>query len=218
MTLDPASLRERQRAIREAAAAAKAAARAKVEGNPLVQDARQRRRRRRLLLLLLLALLLLLLSRCECGEAPPPPPPPPVVAQPSTPPPPPPPVKKKPPKKKLDAKIAKQDRGTFDPNAASKTPWLTEFRLQVAARSTRLAACFNGAERPGSWRWGVAVNAKAGTVADHVLEPVGWAAVTDEQQACVLTVLSEPRYKLPLDGVADVDAAVPQRVSLVFEF
>jgi hypothetical protein len=211
------TLRARQQDLRSALAQKRRDAQAALHAMPAVQNERRRQRRRRtvLLMLLLVLLLLLLMSRCDC--APPvvaPPTPTPVevtrvapaivVAPPAKP-------------KRWSGRVPAQPRGAYENHASAAPSWLQEFRLQVAARGPRLAACFNGAARPGAWRWGAAVHAKRGAVSDHVLEPVGTGAeVTAEQRACLVKVLSSPAYRLVL--TADDDDSLPARVSLLIEF
>ena len=85
----------------------------------------------------------------------------------------------------------------------------------MAARSPRLAACFEGATRPGALRWTTRVEATTGTVSDQLLEPVLEAdPLRATQRACVLEVLTSPRYTLE----ARDRRSVPPRVSLVIEF
>lgn len=166
-------------------------------------------RRRRRWLLLLLLLLLLLIPPCEEPPAPlaaSAPAPPEVAAafgEPAPPPAPPPP------------RIARRDRPAFEVNAPEPLPWLAAFRLQVAARSPRLAECFVGAARPGALKWTVGVEPRAGLVSDATLEPtLASDAITPAQRACVLDVLAAPAYELD----AGAAPATPARVAMVIEF
>ena len=91
---------------------------------------------------------------------------------------------------------------------------LDDFRLQVAARSPRLALCFKGADRPGALRWNVALNPESGAVSDHVFEPVGAAELSPAQRECMQRTLSSPGYH-----VTQADRqSLSSRVSLVIEF
>ncbi|WNG58351.1 hypothetical protein F0U59_29125 [Archangium gephyra] len=92
---------------------------------------------------------------------------------------------------------------------------MDDFRIQVAARSPRLAQCFSGTERPGALRWTAAVNAASGSVSDHALEPVGTGGeLSGKQRDCVQGVLSSPGYRLKPEQKQDL----PGRVSIVIEF
>lgn len=111
--------------------------------------------------------------------------------------------------------IARKDRPEFGVAPPAPLPWLAAFRLQVSARSPRLATCFIGAERPGRLEWTTTVDRAVGVVSDHSLEPM--LATQDlraEERDCVLSVLSEPHYLL----VAPEGPATPSRVSVVIEF
>jgi hypothetical protein len=212
------ALQARKRDVRRTMAHARTHALAQVSALPAVQRLRARRRQRRLLALLLLCLLLLLLMlRCEAAGPVPLAPPPPTTAAAkiasvplatAT-------VAKRRP---LAGRMSAQPRGRLHNELSAAPEWLQELRLQVAARSPRLAACFNGARRPGAWRWGAAVDAHTGAVSDHTLEPVGSASsVSDKQRECLLNVLSAPRYRLPLAD-DERDPAFARRVSVLIEF
>ena len=165
---------------------------------------------------LAVALLLLLagLVRCECEQ------PPPVVQAPvpalpqkqervSAPVPPPP----RPREPRI--RMGTQSRAGFPEKERVAPTWLEDFRLQVAARSPRLAACFKGESRPGALRWTASVNPESGGVSDHELEPVGASqAPGGEQRQCVLQALSSPAYRLKESQAQ----SLPTRVSLVLEF
>ena len=112
-------------------------------------------------------------------------------------------------------RVARRERPGKPAPTPESLPWLTVFELQVAARSPRLAPCFEGVPRPGALRWSAVVEASRGTVSDHTLEPVlGSDSLDAAQRACVLEVLSTPAYRLaPLD-----ERSTPPRVSLVIEF
>lgn len=208
-----AALAARKKAARASLAEAKRRARAAVDQDPKIRRARRLERLRRALTVVVV-LLLLSLIHCECGPAEPAP----VVA-----------VEAKPPQPKvvvkpkvkpvkpgpLAADMTKQPRPTFVGQGVGAPTWLDEFRLQVSARSVRLATCFNGVERPGALRWVSSVNPTSGTVSDHEFEPIGFGNdLTPEQLACVTGVLKSPVYKLTEPN----QNALPNRISLVIEF
>lgn len=115
----------------------------------------------------------------------------------------------------LHAKLEPQKRPGYLLDARPGPNWLDDFRLQVAARSPRLAECFNGSERGGTFRWTVSVDPKNGTVTGHDFEPLGQSAnLTIGQKACAMRTLSDPSY-LMKNPPAE---ALPNRVSLVLEF
>jgi hypothetical protein len=207
-------LRRRRKALRRSAVLSRRAARERMELVPAVRRERTRRRIRRLVGLAAL-LLLAMLMRCECDTPPPPPPPEPEVkVTPEVKPKPPaPPSRAKP--KPLRDWIARKPRGKYQ-NAPQTSPsWLDDFRLQVAARSPRLAQCFSGSDRPGALRWTTAVNSDSGAVSDHALELVGTGAdLSGKQRECVLGALSSPGYRLKPEH----KQALPNRVSIVIEF
>lgn len=174
------------------------------------------------MLSVLLALLLFLLLRgCECARQSAVPPRPTVVELPTVPPPvvrppaPKPPTAKAKPKRRTRATIASKERPKYESPPPAPAPWLTAFRLQVAARGPLLARCFQGAERPGALKWTSHVDARRGEVSDHTLEPtLQGATLTADRRACLTDALSEPRYRLP-----DPPSATPTtRVSIVIEF
>lgn len=189
-------------------------ARAQVDAMPLVQQARRRRSQRRALLGALI-LLLLLFVRCDCAPQP-------LSAQapeevaaeavdagvkapaPAL-------LKRAP----TNARITPSVRPGYEAGAQQAPEWLNDFRMQVAARSPRLALCFQGADRPGALRWSVALNPGSGSVSDHVFEPVGVAELSTAQRTCLQRTLSQPGYQVTMqDGVQ----RLPARVSLVIEF
>ncbi len=167
--------------------------------------------------LLMAAIVLLFLLLCQCGEGSPEPEPepqpgPPVELEPE-------PVEEPPPvptpKKKHAGTIDRKDRPEFAGRASDRLPWLSAFRMQVSARSPRLATCFIGADAPGALKWTTSVDPREGTVAQHSLESVLLTRdLTRAENECVLAVLQSPLYKLPAEG----DAVTPTRVSLVIEF
>ncbi|MFT5586748.1 MAG: hypothetical protein ACI9VR_004350 [Cognaticolwellia sp.] len=176
----------------------------------LEERKRKQRKRRSRLLLLALLLLLLLVSRCNCVEdlqpaQGPSAPVPELTIEPSTPPEPLP----------IRLPIKRIERPAFETKAMDPLPWLASFRLQVSARSPRLADCFVGAERPGRLRWNAAVDPVRGQVSEQRLEPVSaWDTLTQEQTDCVKGVLAEPAYTLDHGGAP----STPSRVSMVIEF
>ncbi len=208
-----AALRAERRALRERLRERVAAQR----NHPALATALARRRKRRQRALAIAAcilLLLLALMRCECD---PPPPPAPVVTEPvtaplignTTPAPP------KKPKRALKGTIEASDRGAMAVEPTEAPAWLQQFRLQVAARSPKLAACFNGAERPGALRWSALVHAQSGRVSESVVEPVFRGVELDqEQHDCLVARLTETPFKLDEPS----PQAAARRVSLIFEF
>jgi hypothetical protein len=206
-------LRQRKKELRRSVELMKRAARERVEQVPAVQREKRRRHVRRAVTIAAL-LLLAMLTRCECGTAPLAPPPEPVVEpapeektrKPA------PPASKP---KALSDRMERQRRGRYQNEAQTSPSWLDDFRLQVAARSPRLAQCFSGTERPGALRWTAAVNAASGSVSDHALESVGTGGdPSGKQRDCVLGVLSRPAYRLNPEQKQDL----PGRVSIVIEF
>lgn len=195
--------------LRAQLARARRAAQGRVDGIDLVRRARRRKRAKQAVGLAILVALLLMI-RCDCGPAQPGPTgePEPMAdsgAKPARP----------PPSAAMGARVTRQPRAVFTAQAQEAAGWLDEFRLQVAARSPRLAQCFTGAERPGAVRWSVALNPSSGAVFDHQLELVGPdPGIEEKQRACVEQVLSSPAYAL----AADPDEALARRVSLVIEF
>lgn len=102
-------------------------------------------------------------------------------------------------------------RPTYELEAPAPPPWLASLRVQVAARTPRLARCFEGAALPGALKWTAAF--AAGRPSDQRLTPLAsTTSLPAARRACVLKVLSTPGYRLP-DGGAGV-----ARVSLVIEF
>jgi len=171
----------------------------------------RRRRRWWWLLPLLLLLLMLLVPECYCTQVPLDPEPvgvgEPQPTVPGEPVPPEPPLP--------GGRVPRKDRPALPTPAPEPLPWLASFEMQVSARGPRLAACFEGTRHPGALRWSAIVEAGSGTVSDHVLDPVLDADPPDaRQRACLIEVLSTPRYNLsPLD-----DRSTPPKVSLVIEF
>lgn len=201
-----AELEERLRALRARSESA-------IANDPRVQRARRRRRLKRLAAIALL-LLLLLLIRCEGASGPPPAlamvdAGTPVARE----------VARKPPPARVGKKLViaarPVERPAFDTPARPPAEWVDEFRLQVAARSPRLAACFIGSARPGALRWTTLVSLQTGAVGEHDFESMGVSAdLTRRQLDCLQAVLSKPEYLLK-DAPAE---GLPERVSLVLEF
>jgi hypothetical protein len=207
------AMRQRRDELRKSLRLTGRQAREQVEQLPAVRRARARRRLRRTLGVALL-LLLASLVRCECEQ------PPPMEA---------PKVEAKAPaeveverpvptpaqRSPLRARIETQARARYQGPERASPAWIDEFRLQVAARSPRLAQCFTGLDRPGTLRWTASVNPRSGAASDHELEPIGASgALRREQHECVVRALSNPSYRL----TAPQGESLPQRISLVIEF
>jgi hypothetical protein len=207
------AMRQRRNDLRKLLRLTGRQARERIEQQPAVRRARARRRVRRTLGIAVLLLLASLL-RCDC-EGPGPPsvakveekvaeeikkePPVPVPAR-------------RPP---LRAQIEPKARASYQGPERTSPAWIDEFRLQVSARSPRLAQCFTGSDRPGTLRWTSSVNPQSGAVSDHELEPIGAGAdLRREQRECIVRALSSPPYKL----TAPQGESLPQRISLVIEF
>jgi hypothetical protein len=184
-----------------------------------LRPADPRRKRLRFWLLLAIALLLLLLLRdCSC-QTPEPPPGPPAPGAAPEPEPEPEPETDQPEtpraRRKATGRLPHLQRPRFENQAMDPLPWLDDYRLQVAARSPRLAECFVGAPNPGTLEWTASVEPSLGRVSDQSLEPTLLSdALTRRQRACALAVLSEPPYQLESQG----ERATPARVSMVIEF
>lgn len=204
-------LRAQRRAVRARLEQLRRESRARVDALPAIQAARKKRARRRTLASAVLLLLLLFL-RCDCEPAPQPEPTATVPAGLDA-------GSKLPPSKPTkrlasNERLASSARRGYELGAGRSPAWLDDFRMQVAARSPRLALCFQGADRPGALRWSVALNPESGAVSDHLFEPIGAADLTTAQRDCVQKVVSSPVYR-----VAEADRqSVPGRVSLVIEF
>ncbi len=112
-------------------------------------------------------------------------------------------------------RIARRNRPAYESKVLDPLPWLASFRLQVSARSVRLAECFVGAPRPGTLKWTASVEPAQGRVSDQTIEPTLQSdELTRQQRACVFGVLSEPVYQLESDG----ERSTPARVGMVIEF
>lgn len=170
----------------------------------------KRRRWRRWALLAALLLLLFLLRDCRCAPEPALPTPAPAKAPSVEEAPEPDPV----PRPVPNLQMKRLDRPEIAIPAPRKLPWLDVFRMQVAARSPRLAACFVGMDHPGQLRWTTSVEPVTGRVSDHTLDPILLTGtLTRSQQECVFEVLETPPYRLSPEG-----RATPTRVGLVIEF
>ena len=206
------AFRERRAELRRSLLEARGRARAAVDQQPQVKRERRRRNLRRALGLVLLALLLSFI-RCDCQ-----PPPAPVASQPPATPDaavPRPPVVAKPKPKPLQAQVPQRPRAIYEASPQAPAGWLQELRLQVAARSPRLAECFTGAQGPGALRWAASLNPESGVVSDHELVVVGTGEqLPRAQRECLIKVLSTPRYWL----VGAPAGTAPDRVGMVIEF
>ncbi len=122
------------------------------------------------------------------------------------------PAAKSPPPK---LRIERLDRPEYKSEVPEVLPWVASFRLQVEARSPRLAECFVGAQRPGRLKWTAAVEPGEGRVSDFTIEPtVAEEVLTKQQRSCVIAVLSEPPYRLE----GGDERSTPSRVGMVIEF
>ena len=207
------AFRVRQKAARKKVALLQHQALQRALAIPAVRRERTRQRLRRIGTALLL-LLLLCLVRCECETVPPPQQPAKAPAVPVLKV-----AKPKPaPKKKtrpIAVKMVPQERGKYTAAGRASPSWIEDLRLQVAARSVRLAQCFTGADRPGVLRWTARVNPDSGAVSDHEIEPIpANAELGRDQKACVVGVLGTPSYRL---HPAEIET-LPDSVSLVIEF
>ena len=208
-----AALKAQKAALKARLAEEKAAIRAQLAAN----RPRRRSLRRRLALLVILILVWLLLRSCDC-ETPPGPPPmapdgaPPVAlvsadaALPDASP---------PRKRRKRGRITPRDRPAFVNQTPETQSWLAAFRVQVAARSPKLARCFEGTERPGALKWTAAVDIPRGVVSDQSLESVlTGVSLSKARRACLQGILKDPPYRLP----SPPTRAGPSRVSIVIEF
>ncbi len=161
------------------------------------------------------------LLRDACAEPPPPPPPTPPPSCAACPEAPlcVPPVRvarKLPPVPRSKSKVAPTPREALAVGERAPPPWLESFRRQVMARSTILAACFAGIDRPGAAWWTAQFDPGTGTATTGQLEAAqGSAPVSTEQAACVLRGLQDTRYALGPEGGLD---PAPRRLRLLIEF
>ncbi len=211
-----ASARERRKAMAKELAAKRAEMRAELARRRKAagQKKKKKKTNRWWWLWVLLAILLWLLMpdcSCQCRE-----PGAPVVAV--TPPAPvavPEPEPVAPPPAPITGRIDSTARPEFQSKPPPPLPWISAFRMQVAARSPRLSECFVGAPRPGTLRWTTSVEPGQGQVSEHVLEPALLSdALSQTQRDCVLRVLTDPPYTLSVGEAR----ATPSRVGLVIEF
>ncbi len=118
-------------------------------------------------------------------------------------------------KKRFKGRISTRLRARYDGEAPAQQTWLTVFRMQVAARSPRLASCFEGIETPGAMKWTATIHLKKGTISDHDFEPVlDGASLSAPLKACLANVLSKPSYRLTVPSTATRSS----RVAMVIEF
>lgn len=208
-----AAMKAQRAAMKEQMREVKARTQAALANDPHVQKARRSRRLKRIAAIALL-LLLLLLIRCEGPGGPGEPV---ALADAGTP------VEKELAKKPVAKSKPKRvsiapkpvGRPDFDAPSRLQAAWVDEFRMQVAARSPRLSACFIGSNRPGALRWTTLVSLQTGAVGNHEFESMGVAAdLTKAQLECLQAVLTKPEYHL---GDAAIEG-LPERVSLVLEF
>jgi hypothetical protein len=208
------ALRRQRAAMRAELKRSKQRVREQLAKNPQLQArARRRRRRRQQVALAIAALIALALLRCcSCGEGAPQPVSPETkdagtdagAAAPLA-------------KKPLTApRVGLLRRGDLKLDDTKALPWLDEFRMQVAARSPKLANCFHGADKPGALRWTTELNPTSGQVSNHALEPIGGTlGLNQPQRECLVQALSEPRYRLQQPPG---ESSTPSRVSIMLEF
>jgi hypothetical protein len=120
------------------------------------------------------------------------------------------------PPRRAKAKIPPTPREALDIDNRAPPPWLERFRRQVMARSTILAACFAGSERPGAAWWTARFDPTTGAATEGRLEPVqGGPPLSTTQEQCVLRGLQDTRYAL--GDVVDADPTA-RRLRLLLEF
>ena len=116
------------------------------------------------------------------------------------------------------APVSTAARPAYVPTEAPTHPWLGDFQLQVAARSPRLAACFEGVSEPGALQWSAGVEPLSGTVVDSTVSPLSETApLSRAEQDCVQDVLATPAYTLPAEPDPE-GSSIPTRVRLLLEF
>jgi hypothetical protein len=114
------------------------------------------------------------------------------------------------------ARIAPTPREALDVDQRAPPPWLEAFRRQVMARSTILAACFVGTERPGAAWWTARFDPTSGRAIEGDLAPVqGGPPLSTTQEQCVLRGLQDTPYALGAAAAADPAA---RRLRLLLEF
>ena len=128
-------------------------------------------------------------------------------------------AKLQPPQKPRLGRIAKQSRNNYKIAPQKSLPWMDEFRLQVAARSARLAKCFVGVERPGSLDWSCTVNPKSGVIFEQEIEmtQVG-ATLSQDQENCISSVLADPGYHFNESVNPSETHNLSHRLRMVIEF
>ena len=178
--------------------------------SPLTQ---KYQKHRMLIALSLLALLLALISKeCNCEtqqrtSAPVPAPPftkSPKPSQPKT-------KTRAQPKGRLETRI----RPTYKSLPPKPQHWVANFKLQVAARSPRLATCFEGSEQPGALKWIATIAPAQGEVLNQDFETfLGAIEISKQQRACLEQVLKSPAYRLPKAKANSPSS----RIGIVIEF
>jgi hypothetical protein len=115
----------------------------------------------------------------------------------------------------LRSRFRRRTRRAYTVDESLARPWLSQLRLQVAARSLRLSFCFEGSEQPGVLRWSARIDPGLGTVSEQSFEPIlAGNLISTQQQMCLAKVLEEPKYKLKISK----EAAGATRVAIVVEF
>jgi hypothetical protein len=207
-------LRRQKKALRAAMAETRARLRAELARNPAIRARAQKRRRRAAVTACgVLLIALAFLQRCACG------PPPPAVPGPAR-------DAGSPdagrafdagqPRLKTQAP-GRQHRPMLPIEPQSGPSWIDEFRLQVAARSTKLATCFRGQDKPGAVRWTTSVDPVDGLVSDPEFELLDGSFWLPGQRECLIHALSSPRYRLTA-GAVDGGPTGGSRVTIVLEF
>ena len=187
--------------------AARAELKRRKKAMPETEAMRHRRRRRRLVAALILILLLALLPDCRCTPDPGPAAEGAAVEVPEEP--------EEPALEPITGRVARRDRPDYRSKTPPTLPWIDAFRLQVAARSPRLAECFVGVARPGRLKWTTSVEPSQGKVSQHDIEPTLLSdPLTKRQRTCIIDVLSQPPYQLE----SGQERSTPARVGLVIEF
>ena len=111
-------------------------------------------------------------------------------------------------------RLHRQPRPDFPTPIPDEVQWLSSYQLQVAARSPRIAACFEGTEGPIDLRWTATIDPQTGRVTERELVPTLPArGLTAREKDCTLQALSDPEYSL------DFGTAAPEsrRISIVLE-
>ncbi|MEN9811102.1 MAG: hypothetical protein RLZZ488_2669 [Pseudomonadota bacterium] len=112
-------------------------------------------------------------------------------------------------------------RGQFTVREQAAPEWFEALRRQVLARSPRLSDCLKGAQRGGGVRWSATFNPANGRVSDHSLLLINTTVtLSEEQQSCLVDVLSSPQYS-PVAAPSDRSQQVPTQplqIHMVIEF